>query len=526
MTADAPPPRLADSVTIDEPIAPGDPWILSVAGVPRARVGSAAASFAARLDGRSSPNAAETDLTSEESDELLRALAAAGLLAGSERREPRARLLQFRPPASLQLTLLDATRPATAIARLLRPRGVRILALGAVCVVLTTGAVSAALHADEIVAVLGEPLPVRSLIVVAVAFLLSGALHEAGHAVALARAGGRPRRAGLMLFYFAPAFFCDVTDGWRLGDRRARAVIALTGPAVHLVLAGIAATALFVPGTDRSALACFVVAAALGAATNLIPFVHLDGYLALVALTDRPFLRASAARSVTDLIIRILGGDAPRASARLVAFGIGCRLFPVLLLGWGYVRAEPVLALTVPGAVIALLLAAALLGMLVAGARRFVIAARRAHVRPGRAVAGLLLLAATIAAASAVPLTERLPGGYVVRDGAVHLVLTAELPISIGDAVELASNGIALHRPQTTATVVGPATPTMVPVAALAPVAGLGAAPGTGYRLDAVDPTRLDDTGYASVVVGRTSLGAAVIDLVAGDAVRRLGVGR
>ena len=41
-----PAPRLADTVTIDEPIAPGAPWILSVRGVPRARVGPAVATFA------------------------------------------------------------------------------------------------------------------------------------------------------------------------------------------------------------------------------------------------------------------------------------------------------------------------------------------------------------------------------------------------------------------------------------------------------------------------------------------------
>ncbi|ROQ16175.1 putative peptide zinc metalloprotease protein [Rathayibacter sp. PhB93] len=527
-----PVPRLADTVTIDEPIAPGAPWILSVRGVPRARVGPAVATFAAGLR----PSAHETDetdgtgtarLSDEETAALLREFAAAGLLAGSERREPRSHRLQFRPPASFQLTLLDATRPALVLARLLRRRPIRLLAVAAVVAVLLLGTASAIAHSAEIAAVLSEPLPLPSLLAVSVAFLLAGAVHEAGHAVSLAAFGGRPRRAGVMIFYLAPAFFCDVTDGWRLGDRRSRAAVALAGPAVHLVLAAGAATALLWSSTGRSALACFVVAAALSAVTNLIPLVHLDGYLALVAVLDRPFLRRAAIRAVGDAVLRLLGGTAPRASPWLVLFGVGCRGFALLLIGWAYVRSVPVLILTEPGAVIALVFAAALLGALVVSLVRFARAAREARVGALRVAVASAVLAAALAGVTALPLEERIEGGYVVRNGEAFLVRTSADPrIVPGTPVRLTSNGIAVRSPRSTAVVSGPAESLLAPIAALAPLTGLDDVPAVGYPLALPDSASTPPVGGASVSLGGGTIGGAVLDLVAGDALRRLGVGR
>jgi len=542
-------PRLAESVTIDAPIAPGAPWILSVHGVPRARVGPAVATFAAGLRagggdvggagaGGTTPGGTTTggtetasrsveSVTQEEADLLLREFATAGLLAGSERREPRSARLRFRPPASLELTLLDATRPALALARLLRRRPIRLLAGAAVGAVLLLGGLSAILHGTEIGAVLSEPLPLPSLLAVSAAFLLAGAVHEAGHAVSLAALGGRPRRAGVMIFYLAPAFFCDVTDGWRLGDRRSRAAVALAGPAVHLVLAASAATALLWAPTGRAALSCFVVAAALSALTNLLPLVHLDGYLALVAVLDRPFLRRTAIRAAGDAVLRLLGGTAPRSSLWLVLFGVGCRAFAVLLIGWAYLRSVPVLTLTEPGAVLALVFAAALLGVLAVAVVRFARAARRGGVGALRVVGATAVLAAALAGVGALPLEERIEGGYVVRAGETLLVRTSADPrIVPGTPVRLTSNGIAVRSPRSTAVVDGPAEPLDAPVAALAPLSGLGDVPAVGYRLAlpvGADPA---EVGGASIALGDGTVGGAVLDLVAGDALRRLGVGR
>ncbi|NQX27119.1 hypothetical protein HQQ81_07105 [Microbacteriaceae bacterium VKM Ac-2854] len=527
------PPRLSDAVTIDEPRSVGDPWILSFGGVPRARVGRDAASFAALLDGRLSIRAAAAaarpPLNTDRAESLVVSLAAAGLLDGAERREKRWRRLHYRRPMSLQLTLIDATRPATAIARAMRARPVRIVGGGIAVAIVILGGISAGVHGAEIAKVGTEPLPFAALLAVGLAFVLAGAVHEAGHAVALAAYGGRPHRAGVMLFYFAPAFFCDVTDGWRLGDRRARLVIALAGPSVHLVLAGGAVIALSVaePGEGRSALACFAVVAAVNAATNLTPFIKLDGYLALVAVLDRPFLRDAAMRAVRDAALRVLGANVPRPSAALFAFGVGCRMLPVLLLGWGFVRAAPLLTITVPGAVVALVLAAGLLALLVATAARFARAARAARIRPLRLVVAGFLAVGLLSAVALTPASDRVEGGYVVRDGQVFVVrLEQDQPVAIGAEVDLHSNGILMHRSQSDATVAGPPVTFTVPAAAFVPLTGLGDTEAVGYRLDVDEPGALDPVGAASILEGPTTLGARALDLFMNDALARLGIGR
>ncbi|MCR2185631.1 hypothetical protein NSX52_24025, partial [Salmonella enterica] len=82
---------------------------------------------------------------------------------------------------------------------------------------------------------LTTPMPLTGLLILIAVLSLATLLHEAAHGLTLARFGGSPRRAGFMLFYLTPAFFVDVTDGWRLPKRSQRVAIALAGPAVHAV---------------------------------------------------------------------------------------------------------------------------------------------------------------------------------------------------------------------------------------------------------------------------------------------------
>ena len=64
------------------------------------------------------------------------------------------------------------------------------------------------------------------------------------------------------------------------------------------------------------------------------------------------------------------------------------------------------------------------------------------------------------------------------------------------------------------------------PIAALAPLTGLDDVPAVGYPLALPDSASTPPVGGASVSLGGGTIGGAVLDLVAGDALRRLGVGR
>ena len=141
-----------------------------------------------------------------------------------------------------------------------------------------------------------------------------------------------------MIFYLTPAFFVDVTDGWRLPDRRQRVAIALAGPAVHAAVAAVALlVALALPDTEvRQTLVLLALDCAAIVLVNLIPFVRFDGYIALMSALDEPNLRARTIRDGANSLTRFLFGGQKAAKSLntwwSVPFGLASLLAPVVLV--------------------------------------------------------------------------------------------------------------------------------------------------------------------------------------------------
>ncbi len=127
-----------------------------------------------------------------------------------------------------------------------------------------------------------QPGALGAVLVIALA---AGLFHELGHSAALKYGGGQPRGIGFGLYLMFPAFYSDVTDGYRLG-RWARIRTDLGGIYFHLIFA----TALI--GISAATGNAFVIAAAtlfnIEALRQFIPFVRLDGYWLLADLTGVP----------------------------------------------------------------------------------------------------------------------------------------------------------------------------------------------------------------------------------------------
>jgi putative peptide zinc metalloprotease protein len=106
-------------------------------------------------------------------------------------------------------------------------------------------------------------------------------IHEFAHAYVATALGVRVRSMGIAFMVFWPIPFCDVTDAWRLRDRRLRARIGLAGIMVESVIAGVC---LFLWGlTDEGAAQSifFLLSSASLASTlmvNLNPAMRFDGY--------------------------------------------------------------------------------------------------------------------------------------------------------------------------------------------------------------------------------------------------------
>lgn len=128
-----------------------------------------------------------------------------------------------------------------------------------------------------------------------VALFFAKLCHEFGHAFMAKRAGCRVQSMGVAFMVLLPMFYTDVSDAWRVNDRRARLLIGAGGVLAELLLACIAllAWSLLPDGPARTA--AFMLASATWITTliiNLNPFMRFDGYFLLSDLWAVDNLRA------------------------------------------------------------------------------------------------------------------------------------------------------------------------------------------------------------------------------------------
>jgi putative peptide zinc metalloprotease protein len=520
LTADAR-PRLATGVVFER--ATDDAvWIALRHGVPTSRVSLTVVELLRAMDGESALGDLHGRFAASESFEsfvsLVHRSRACGLLEGGAHTMP-GRVV-YRPPFTLQIATLRAPTIFGGIDRMIGPLSGRAVLIP-VAVLLVLGVAAAALQAGELLEVLATPAPIAGLVCLVIVLSFLTLLHESAHGVTLTRFGGRPRRAGVMLFYLTPAFFVDVTDGWRLSDRRQRVAIALAGPAVHAVTGAIAVTAALMvrqPVAHQTllllALSCTGIVL-----VNLIPFVRFDGYIALMSALDEPNLRARSVRDGADLLARLLfGGQRTSKSVNTwwsVPFGLASLITPAVLVLFAVDRIARALAGGGP-----------LLGLLVVGLEvtvflvGSVVVARALHrvLRAGvsriRFTSVCIALASVIAiAGGAISIPVSATFGFTSRGDGVILVQAGETigtTVPDGAHVVLMTNGLLANMPVGEG-IVRPrrSEPTTVPLDAILPVDADGA------RIPAVivagvdisdETDDLPTTGQARVALGARNL--------------------
>jgi putative peptide zinc metalloprotease protein len=117
-----------------------------------------------------------------------------------------------------------------------------------------------------------------------VALFFAKLCHEFGHAFMAKRAGCQVQSMGVAFMVLLPMFYTDVSDAWRVNDRKARLLIGAGGVLAELLLACLAllAWSLLPDGPARTA--AFMLASATWITTlvvNLNPFMRFDGYFLL-----------------------------------------------------------------------------------------------------------------------------------------------------------------------------------------------------------------------------------------------------
>lgn len=509
--------------------SPREYALVSVSGVPVARVSREVGEIIVRLDGTRNQEeiARDSAVSQAELAELLTRLDRIGVLRPARRPS----VLMLRAP----MTILVGSRRAGWlmgqwgwIAVALSPRPMQLAGvLLVLCGVLGLARVTDVVGQTVVTA---QPL---SVALAALAGLVGATfLHEAAHGAVLAKYGATPARAGVMVMMLAPAFFVDVTPGWSLPLRRHRVEVALAGPTTHLLLASVAfSVAPLTTGGPQHALVLFGVLAAGVAAFNLIPFVRFDGYLALMAALDIPHLRRQSMLDAASWFTRPITGSirTPQIDRWWsVPFGILSALAPLILTVLALVRMGSALSrVGLLGALTLVSIAAVIVLVIIRGASRATRYLLEGGARPGRVLfLGLatVLGVATIVTSVSVPIART--GGFVVRGATVLYVENSAsgcLSIRPGSRVDLHTSGL-LPVSLGLATATGVADRVVsVPLEAFSPVSAPGVAVvARGVPLD-IDPAAvggLPAVGGARVTTGHQTMIQAAIgtisDMVAG----------
>ncbi|MBX3598961.1 MAG: HlyD family efflux transporter periplasmic adaptor subunit [Rhizobiaceae bacterium] len=173
-----------------------------------------------------------------------------------------------------------------------------------------------------------------------VAFIKS--LHELGHAYVAHRYGCRVPTMGFAMMVLMPLLYTDVSDAWRLKERRKRLAIDSAGMLVEFAVAAYALLAWsFLPeGPLRSAV--FVLAAVgwvLSLLVNTNPFMRFDGYYILADAVGIENLQPRAFRHLRWRIKELLfglGSEPPeyfprRVDLFLTAYAIATAVYRLVL---------------------------------------------------------------------------------------------------------------------------------------------------------------------------------------------------
>lgn len=160
--------------------------------------------------------------------------------------------------------------------------------------------------------------------------LFAVAVHEAGHAMVLARHGRGVSSLGFRLHLGSPAFYVESAEALLL-SRRQRIVQAAAGTWAEWQVISLAAVVLAVaPGVPMAdVLHRFLVFALITVAINLLPFAGLDGSFIVGDLVREPFMAIESRVAV----VRWWDGDRRRGDGVLVAYAAANAFVSAALLG-------------------------------------------------------------------------------------------------------------------------------------------------------------------------------------------------
>ena len=195
---------------------------------------------------------------------------------------------------------------------------------------------------ESLLVSLGTVFTLYSIPLIVLVIFAIMTIHEFAHGLTLKHFGGKVEEMGFMIFYFIPAFYCNVSDAWML-KKRERIRISFAGGYIQIFIWALATILWRLLALETfGSRVCIIVIAFCGIQTllNFNPLIRLDGYYMLSDFLEVPNLRSKAIAYVKHKLRRIFLGTPFAGEAGLSAkqrrlfffYGTASSLFTVVLI--------------------------------------------------------------------------------------------------------------------------------------------------------------------------------------------------
>ena len=355
--------------------------------------------------------------------------------------------LRIASPFSIQLTLLR--NPSKIFTPFMGFGHLQWMAAAAVALVLSfAGLVGIALDFETLMHDLVTPQTIGNYLWMLLMTVFIISLHEYMHGAVLNSFGGRVSRMGIMLFYMAPACFCDVSDGWRMSAKK-RISVACAGVISTFMLAGICALLRFIPNMPSST-ASLVVSLYVGAIINAIPTVKFDGYIALMAWKEEPFLRDKAMEQWKDFLASLFNQDHhARISVLRIVYGMLCSATPLVLIYSLYVAATESMGSSTAGQVASALLLWILVWLVIRGWGKMIYRCASDTTKNKRIVWSVAVICSIVMASTVllIPVEMKRSTVYSYKgNGILSIVLPSGEQIAVNTVLQVKQQGLIASR--------------------------------------------------------------------------------
>ena len=173
--------------------------------------------------------------------------------------------------------------------------------------IIVAGIITINQNPNEFLALSIFDLKIIDYVYIYILIFLTIVFHELAHGVVCKKYGGKVPKMGVMLFYFSPAFFCDVSDIYFFKNKRSKIYVLIAGVVAQWVISSLALIVYFLLlnnfDINYKFLLYYFLANIGISIINLFPFVKLDGYWILVQILDIPNLREKSFLNLTRLTI-------------------------------------------------------------------------------------------------------------------------------------------------------------------------------------------------------------------------------